>query len=141
MAEAPKDVGDDETMDRTEDPSGGLQQTIGAFDSISIPGYPKLADLMAQYNQAAIFRRFRSLNLFNLMRLQAELVELEDRLKEVFKINEKGRNQFLLQDFFEMSNGDDDELRELLLKIDVTLKDYSMPTSNSKASQLVMIRR
>ena len=59
------------------------------------------------------------------MRIQAELVELEDRLREVFKAKEKGRS-FLLQDFFEIGNGDD-ELQELLLSIDQKLRDYSMP--------------
>jgi len=102
-----------------------IPTTTGTFEGIETPGYPKLADLMAQYHEAAIFRRFRSLNLFNLMRIQAELVELEDRLREVFKAKEKGRS-FLLQDFFEIGNGDD-ELQELLLSIDQKLRDYSMP--------------
>ncbi|KAL5327905.1 hypothetical protein ACEPPN_005611 [Leptodophora sp. 'Broadleaf-Isolate-01'] len=101
-----------------------VPKATGTFEGIDTPGYPKLADLMAQYNQAAIFRRFRSLNLFNLMRMQAELVELEDRLRETFKSNEKG-NPFLLQDFFEMSNSEDDELRDLLVKIDQTLQNYN----------------
>jgi hypothetical protein len=41
-------------------------------------GYHKLALLMDEQNETAIFRRFGKLNLLNLMALQAELVELED---------------------------------------------------------------
>ncbi|KAG4441732.1 hypothetical protein IFR05_002775 [Cadophora sp. M221] len=124
MAEHAGDVAGDETAKCPEYATKDVPKAMGTFEGIDTPGYPKLADLMAQYNQAAIFRRFRSLNLFKLMRMQAELVELEDRLREVFKSNEKG-NPFLLQDFFEMSNGEDDELRDLLVKIDQTLQNYN----------------
>ena len=46
-------------------------------------GYPKVADMMASHSETAIFRRFRSLNLLNLLALQSELQELETRLSEV----------------------------------------------------------
>lgn len=44
-------------------------------------GYPKLANLMGNYPDHAIFRRFGRLSTLNIMRLQAELVYLEAELK------------------------------------------------------------
>lgn len=41
-------------------------------------GYHKLADLMSQYSETAIFRRFSSLSMLSILSLQAELVELQD---------------------------------------------------------------
>ena len=46
-------------------------------------GYPRVADMMASHSETAIFRRFRSLNLLNLLALQSELQDLETRLSEV----------------------------------------------------------
>jgi len=44
-------------------------------------GYPKLAIPMGIYPENAIFRRFGWLSTLNLMRLQAELAQLEEDLK------------------------------------------------------------
>ncbi|KAI4943407.1 hypothetical protein J4E91_009316 [Alternaria rosae] len=44
-------------------------------------GYPKLALLMGEFPDVAIFRRFGSLSALNLMRLQAELIEIEEALQ------------------------------------------------------------
>ena len=46
-------------------------------------GYPKLARLMGPYPDIAIFRRFGSLTMLNLMRLQAELLAIEEKLRLV----------------------------------------------------------
>lgn len=46
-------------------------------------GYPKLANLMGPYPEIAIFRRFGSLTMLNLMSLQAELLVIEDELQKV----------------------------------------------------------
>ena len=43
-------------------------------------GYPRLASLMGAHPEAAIFRRFGSLNALNLLHLQAELTHLESEL-------------------------------------------------------------
>ena len=46
-------------------------------------GYPKLASLIGQKPEAAIFRRFSNLNTENLLYLQAELTLLEQELKDI----------------------------------------------------------
>ncbi|KAH7400198.1 hypothetical protein BKA64DRAFT_744839 [Cadophora sp. MPI-SDFR-AT-0126] len=126
MADKVKNTSGDEAGTRAEDGTkkAPKEEKMGAFEAIEAPGYPKLADMMAQYSQTAIFRRFRSLNLFNLLRIQAELVELEDRLRESFKSNENG-TPILLQDFFEMGSCKDYDLTELLGKIEFTLEKYN----------------
>jgi hypothetical protein len=48
-------------------------------------GYPSLADFMSRSPEAAIFRRFRSLALLNVLRLQAELQDMEDELGEIIQ--------------------------------------------------------
>lgn len=117
MAELRNDFRDDEKTQPGNAPLKDGIKSLCGFEGVDAPGYPKLADLMARYGEAAIFRRFRSLNLFVLMSLQAELVELEERLRELLKAFENDR-PFLLQDFFELSTSSgDDELRELVDKI------------------------
>ena len=44
-------------------------------------GYPKLALLMGEFPDVAIFRRFGSLSALNLMRIQAELIKIEEELQ------------------------------------------------------------
>ncbi|MCJ1336571.1 hypothetical protein MMC09_001847 [Bachmanniomyces sp. S44760] len=46
-------------------------------------GYPRLANLVGRKPEVAIFRRFGALNVENLLFLQAELVTLEQELKEI----------------------------------------------------------
>jgi len=46
-------------------------------------GYPNLADFMSRSPEAAIFRRFRSIALLNILRLQAELQDMEDELGDI----------------------------------------------------------
>ena len=71
-------------------------QRIGPLRSPSFPsifamqksthrpqGYRKLAKLMGPYPEIAIFRRFGSLTMFNLMRLQTELVAIDDQLQRI----------------------------------------------------------
>jgi hypothetical protein len=48
-------------------------------------GYLKLAYLMALAPEVAIFRKFGLLNVLNLLRQQAELQDLEEKLKDVWK--------------------------------------------------------
>ncbi|KAH8585831.1 hypothetical protein B0O99DRAFT_586791 [Bisporella sp. PMI_857] len=123
MAEAEINKEKDEAKRSLEDAPLGTRKHIDAFQDVNAPGYPKLADLMARYNEVAIFRRFRSLNIFTLMSLQAELVELESRLKELFKEYQK-ENPIMLQDFWEIGNNSS-ELRELVATIKRTLKEYN----------------
>lgn len=46
-------------------------------------GYWKLAQFMARSPDHAIFREFNALTILNLLRLQAELQELEDEVRDV----------------------------------------------------------
>ena len=48
-----------------------------------VRGYPKLAREMDRISEFAIFRRFEYLNMLNLLRLQAELVDLESELQVI----------------------------------------------------------
>ncbi|MCJ1403440.1 hypothetical protein MMC11_006663 [Xylographa trunciseda] len=48
-----------------------------------LSGHPKLAHLMSVSSQTAIFRRFGELNMLNLLHLQAELYDMEHRLREI----------------------------------------------------------
>ncbi|KAI4226306.1 MAG: hypothetical protein LQ349_006899 [Xanthoria aureola] len=45
--------------------------------------YTALASMMANHAEAAIFRRFDTLNIKNLLYMQAELVDLEDQLHDI----------------------------------------------------------
>ncbi|KAL3457099.1 hypothetical protein BJX64DRAFT_269399 [Aspergillus heterothallicus] len=45
-------------------------------------GYPKFAEVMGEHPEQAIVRRFGSLNMLNILRLQAELSDLERQLKQ-----------------------------------------------------------
>ncbi|KAI9808416.1 MAG: hypothetical protein M1827_007475 [Pycnora praestabilis] len=46
-------------------------------------GYHKMADLMSQFPEIVIFRRFSALNVRNLLYLQAELAELDNELHHI----------------------------------------------------------
>ena len=46
-----------------------------------LKGYPKLAILMGENPDVAIFRRFGTMSALNLMRLQAELIDIEEKLR------------------------------------------------------------
>jgi hypothetical protein len=46
-----------------------------------LQGYPKLAVLMGEFPEVAIFRRFGTLTMINLMSLQAELIQIEEQLR------------------------------------------------------------
>lgn len=61
-------------------PSGYAQPEGGSTKS-RLEGYPKLARLMGSEPPTEIFRRFRDLAMLNLLRLQAELHDLEEQLQ------------------------------------------------------------
>lgn len=46
-------------------------------------GYGRMAELMSDHDEFAIFRRFRHLNMKNLLYLQAEIAHLEEELGEL----------------------------------------------------------
>ena len=46
-------------------------------------GYPALAEVMSDHDGLDIFRRFSTLNVLNLLYMQAELTDLECDLKDI----------------------------------------------------------
>ena len=95
-------------------------------------GYPKLARLMMQSPETAIFRRFKDLNMMNLLRLQAELHDMERQLQEIREEDAQSRDPFrssyatdfrLMRDCKETG----DSLQyELLLTIGEKIQEYSI---------------
>ncbi|ORY12786.1 hypothetical protein BCR34DRAFT_587055 [Clohesyomyces aquaticus] len=93
-------------------------------------GYAKLARLMGAEPETALFRRFGSLTMINLLRLQAELQDLEQQLEEAreedTKISDGIRNKYvhdfrLMRD--EAEEGDSIQ-HDLLLDIGRKLEEY-----------------
>jgi hypothetical protein len=64
----------------------------------TLRGYPRLARLMGTYPETAIFRRFGSLTMLNLMRLQAELLNIEYEL-EILQAQEDASSNPDLQSY------------------------------------------
>lgn len=97
-------------------------------------GYGRLAQLLAQSHEYAIFRKFEWLNMMNLLRLQAELQHMEQQLVEV-RAEDKdpdddsevrrsyGINFKAMRDNAE--DGDSEQY-DLLLEISPKLDEYSM---------------
>lgn len=59
------------------------QQNDNVLPKRRTDGYERLAQLMSRTLETAIFRRFRALSITNLLRLQAELHDMEHELAEV----------------------------------------------------------
>jgi hypothetical protein len=92
-------------------------------------GYEKLALLMGRHDEFAMFRRFRALNMQNLLYLQAELTELEDQHKRLVCRDSGDPNKnYYAKDWWSLSQSDVDEEREQwekFLDIRDKLKEYS----------------
>lgn len=95
-------------------------------------GYPKLAALMGSHQETAIFRRFGTLNMLNLLSLQAELTDLEGQLENIVKGDEtSGDADRILHaiDFRELrahAKDGDDLHWQMLLAIRAKLQEYSI---------------
>lgn len=99
------------------------------------PGWPQLAKLIAIHPEFEAFPAFTELNVKSLFYYQAELVKLQDKLREIEwrDYRDQSRNgiqhsfaaraDFLLQPY---GNEDRREQWELIQQIRKTLKDYSM---------------
>lgn len=95
-------------------------------------GYPKLAQLMNTYVDTAVFRRFSELNILNLLRLQAEINELEHQLTEIPKEDidsDDPIRQSYSADFRAMREGieEDSEQIDIITEISKKLQEYSRP--------------
>jgi hypothetical protein len=98
-------------------------------------GYNKLATLMGPNTEVAIFRRFGTLNMFSLLYMQAELMELERKFTDAY-LDYSASGIDPLKDFcrdfakLRASEGTqyDDQL-QALKKIHTKLEEYSIPSS------------
>ncbi|KAL2071856.1 hypothetical protein VTL71DRAFT_13091 [Oculimacula yallundae] len=99
--------------------------------SAPVEGYPKLACHMGRYAQSAIYRRFGSLNSQNILYMQAELVHLEKRLRNLQDIDassNQGHRSKISKDWYWLNNyasEEGSEQWEAVLTIRQKLKDYN----------------
>jgi hypothetical protein len=89
------------------------------------PGYHTLASLMGRDGEYAIFRKFSSLNMLNLMTLQAELLELENRYKEALYMDERNEKGIPLATSFMALRKSNSRQKEVLGEIRKKLDEYS----------------
>ncbi|KAH7138210.1 hypothetical protein B0J11DRAFT_587350 [Dendryphion nanum] len=95
-------------------------------------GYVRLASIMGAHPEVAILRRFGNLNAENLLYLQAELVNLENELRRIQKLDcESGDEDRSIfgrdwQTLAETSHTPEHRRQwELMLKIRLTLNEYN----------------
>ncbi|KAF2725246.1 hypothetical protein K431DRAFT_300152 [Polychaeton citri CBS 116435] len=100
-------------------------------------GYHRLADLMGHYPETAIFRRFGSLNMLNLLSLQAELIDLQIQFRDIWAeddismdLNEKEYSTY----FRKLMRSETSLQHEMLLAIRKKLHEYN--TALVQASQM-----
>lgn len=118
--------------------TGNLQMK-DAPTKTSSEGYEKLAGLMSISSETAIFRRFQVLNVTNLLRLQAELQDMEHELAEIRSDDAQSANPVrsgYILDFRSMRDWKDagDSLQyDLLVAIGKKLHEYSKSPRNISA--------
>ncbi|KAF2470010.1 uncharacterized protein BDR25DRAFT_226673 [Lindgomyces ingoldianus] len=108
-------------------------------------GYHKLAEMMGQSNDLAIFRKFGDLNVLSLMSYQAELIELRDEFYSICKDDFKSGKDFALdfQSLFSSRASTNDFQYTKLMEIRAKIHEYianiskleSPPTANLKCLQ------
>jgi hypothetical protein len=95
------------------------------MDHLSDHGYPKLAKLMSAKPSTAIFRRFSTLSVLNVLRMQAELQDLEYQLwktiEEDIRSNNKAREGYssdfrLMRDWVELGDSEQSEMLDDIAK-------------------------
>ena len=97
-------------------------------------GYAKVAKLMGAHSEFAIFRRFQTLNMQNLLYMQAEIIHLEADLREIVREDARyvSRENFP-HDWFSLAMGEEEEggteQWNKVLEIREKLDRYSMPES------------
>lgn len=95
-------------------------------------GHAKIAKLMSETSELAIFRRFSKLNLQNLLYLQAELMHLESNLKDLADRDHSTPNRELYcRNWWYLAQNDEEhddrEQWDKWLQIREKLKEYSIP--------------
>lgn len=94
-------------------------------------GYVKLAELMACATELGIFRRFGTLNVQNLLYLQAELTHLESELRTLEKADRDSGGPFksvYCHDWWHLSQVETEETNsqwQKFLELRSKLKEYS----------------
>jgi hypothetical protein len=91
-------------------------------------GYHRLADLMGHYPEAAILRSFGSLNMLNLLSLQAELVDLEVQFRDIWVDDDNSPDDSEKQystSFRQLHHSGDSIQFKMLLDIRKKLSEYS----------------
>lgn len=70
-------------------------------------GYAKVANLMSTYDEFAILRGFKALNLQNLLYLQAEIINLEHDLNKLVHIDAAHPDrEFYSKDWWSLAHGE-----------------------------------
>ena len=119
-------------VDPINDP-GAEDNTPDTTVKKNYDGYPKLANLMSRYHGTRIFRQFGELNALNLLRLQAELQDLEHQLQDIREEDDFAKSQdpvrsLYVTDFRLMRDWKEsgDSLQyDLLVSIGEKLREYS----------------
>ncbi|KAK6079539.1 hypothetical protein SCUP234_05708 [Seiridium cupressi] len=92
-------------------------------------GYAKLALLMGRHDEVAIFRRFQTLNMQNLLYMQAELAQLEDDLKKLAREDTDSPDRiYYAKDWWSLSQSPEDKEKmqwNKCLDIRKKLKEYN----------------
>ena len=96
-------------------------------------GYPRLASLMSDEQDVAIFRRFDELNLLSLLALQADIIDLEKDLHHEWHIEailsqeseQKKSNRVLDVENFKQSRETNSPQYQKLNVLRHKLKEYS----------------
>lgn len=99
-------------------------------------GVPLLADLMAAHPGLAIFRRFRSSNILNLLLLQAEVSQLEEKLESLvhYDLTVFAERRAALENLDTLTNlPEDDPLSDTLSKLRKKLTSYSKEVAQSSS--------
>ncbi|KAJ4556444.1 hypothetical protein HRR78_002105 [Exophiala dermatitidis] len=107
----------------------GTTHHAGSIADGTLKGYPKAARLMEQFPDAAIFRKFTALTAFQLMSLQAELLDLEDQLWQTCKDDDASQDEKTrkrTRQFFTLhkSRAPDDDQLKLLRRSRQKVQEY-----------------
>ena len=98
-------------------------------------GYAKVAQLMGEHPEFAIFRRFRALNMQDMLYLQAEITHLEADLRKIENDDVKhGGRKNHSYDWWSMTHGQgegDTDQWEKVLEIREKLEKYSTRTQHA----------
>jgi len=92
-------------------------------------GYPAIAQLMGNHDEMAIVRRFKELNMQDILYLQAEIIHLKDELRErELQDKEDPEREHLAKDWWSLAHAEDEEGKyrwSTLLEIRKKLQEYN----------------